>query len=111
MRRFIILLITLALSGFASVLHAELLDINTATEAQLADVMDGVGKVKAEAIVQDRDKNGKFKSVDDLERVKGIGKATIEKNRDKITVGSDAAVPAAAAPRAVAPAAAAAKSK
>lgn len=63
----------------------ELLDVNTANAEQLAKVMVGVGKTKAEAIVKDRETNGKFASVDDLDRVKGIGKATIEKNRAKLT--------------------------
>jgi competence protein ComEA len=63
----------------------KLLDINTATAEQFAKVMVGVGKAKAEAIVKDREANGKFTSVDDLDRVKGIGKATIEKNRAKLT--------------------------
>lgn len=44
-----------------------------------------MGKAKAAAIVKDREANGKFTSVDDLDRVKGIGKATIEKNRAKLT--------------------------
>lgn len=61
------------------------LDINTATAEQFAKVMTGVGKAKAEAIVKDREAKGKFNSVDDLDRVKGIGKATIDKNRAKLT--------------------------
>lgn len=65
---------------------AEPLDINTATADQLAAAMVGVGKAKAETIVKDREAHGPFKSVDDLERVKGIGKATIEKNKDKLMV-------------------------
>jgi competence protein ComEA len=83
---------------------AEPLDINAATAEQIADTLDGVGKAKAEAIVQDREKNGKFKSVDDLGRVKGIGAATIEKNRAKLTVGG-AEAPDAVAKPAAAPAA------
>lgn len=75
---------------FASLVSAEPLDINKATAEQLAEVLAGVGKSKAQAIVQDRERNGNFKSVDDLVRVKGIGKATLEKNRSKITVGGDA---------------------
>jgi competence protein ComEA len=77
------------LFAFASLALAEPLDINTATVEQLDTAMVGIGKVKAEAIFQDREKNGKFKSIDDLERVKGIGHATIEKNRGKITVGAE----------------------
>ncbi len=86
-------ILVLGLFIFAPLVFAEPLDINTATAEQLATTMTGVGKVKAEAIVQDREKNGKFKSVDDLDRVKGIGAATIEKNRAKITVGAGLPVP------------------
>lgn len=75
----------LALSLAAFGVLAEPVDLNTATADQIAEAMAGVGKTKAEAIIQDREKNGKFKSVDDLARVKGIKVATIAKNRDKIT--------------------------
>lgn len=77
------------------------LDINTATADQLAATIVGVGKAKAEAIVKDRETNGPFKIVDDLERVKGIGKATVEKNKDKLAVkavGTEAKPKEAAAP-------------
>ncbi len=79
----------LLLIGCAWCASAEQVDINSATADQIAQSLIGIGKAKAEAIVQDREKNGKFKSLDDLERVKGIGRATIEKNRDKIIVGMD----------------------
>lgn len=88
------------LFSVASLALAEPLDINAATAEQIADILDGVGKAKAEAIVQDREKNGKFKSVDDIGRVKGIGPATIEKNRAKLTVGGVEAPDAAAKPAA-----------
>ncbi|TAN47756.1 MAG: competence protein ComE [Methylococcaceae bacterium] len=79
---------------------AEPLDINTATADQLAAAMVGVGKAKAETIVKDRDAHGPFKSVEDMERVQGIGKATISKNKDKLMVkGAAPAVPAPAAPK------------
>ena len=74
----------------SSASFAESLDINTATAEQLEETLSGVGKVKAQAIVQDREKNGKFKSIDDLTRVKGIGRAIVEKNRGKLTVGAEA---------------------
>lgn len=77
---------------------AEALNINTATAEQFAATMVGVGKAKAEAIVKDREAHGPFKSVDDLDRVKGIGKSTIDKNRDKLTVGSEPASAKPAAP-------------
>ena len=79
------LLVSLSLLLGSMVAGAEPLDINTATVDQFDQVMVGVGKSKAEAIVKDRDTNGTFKSVDDLTRVKGIGTATVQKNRDKLT--------------------------
>ena len=52
-------------------------DINSADEKGL-DAVKGIGAVKAKAIVDERKKNGPFKSLDDVEkRVKGIGPATI----------------------------------
>jgi competence protein ComEA len=69
---------------------AEAVDINAAGAAELATALDGVGQSKAEAIVEYREANGPFKSVDDLALVKGIGAATIEKNRDKVTIAAPA---------------------
>lgn len=52
-------------------------NINSADEKSL-DAIKGIGAVKAKAIVDERTKNGPFKSLDDVEkRVKGIGPATI----------------------------------
>jgi len=64
---------------------AEVLDINTADATNLATTITGIGPVRAEAIVAFRKTNGPFASVDDLMLVKGIGSATIDKNRDKLT--------------------------
>ncbi|MGZ8243649.1 ComEA family DNA-binding protein [Methylomagnum sp.] len=90
MRHFIFGILALILSSIAPAVFADVLDINAATLEQFDQVMIGVGKVKAEIILHDREKNGPFKSVDDLVRVKGIGPATVKKNRAKITVGSAA---------------------
>lgn len=62
------------------------IDINTATQAEL-DKLPGIGPVKAKAIVEDRAKNGPFKSVDDLKRVKGIGGKTFDELKGQISVG------------------------
>lgn len=59
-------------------------NINTANAQQIADSLTGVGMVKAEAIVNYRKEHGKFKAVDDLTLVKGIGEKTVEKNRSDI---------------------------
>ena len=44
----------------------------------------GIGAKKAEAIVQYREKHGNFTAAEQLLEVQGIGKATLEKNRDRI---------------------------
>ena len=61
-------------------------NVNTATAAEIAEALNGVGKSKAEAIVKERETNGPYKSLDDLTRVKGIGAATISKNKESIVV-------------------------
>ncbi len=63
-----------AKSSNASVeyLTAHPVDLNTATQAQL-EVLPGVGPKMAERILAYRAENGGFKSVDDLDAVKGIG--------------------------------------
>lgn len=87
--------LSLVLALASTLALAEPLDINSANADQIAQAMVGVGKVKANAIIQDRDKNGKFKSVDDLTRVKGIKSSLIDKNRDKVAVGQVEGQPAA----------------
>ena len=57
------------------------ININTADAATLDRVLKGIGQVKAQAIVEYRQANGPFATVDDLDNVKGIGRATIDKNR------------------------------
>lgn len=59
------------------------LDINRATAAEL-DALKGIGPAKAQAIIEDRDKNGKYASVDDLLRVKGIGEKLLQAMQDGI---------------------------
>ena len=59
--------------------HADPVDINTANAMVISKSLKGIGIRKAKAIVAYREKNGNFKSVDDLAKVKGIGKKTLAK--------------------------------
>lgn len=61
-------------------------NINTASADALAELLTGIGPKKAEAIVAYREANGPFKTVDDLLNVKGVGPATLDKNRDRISL-------------------------
>lgn len=116
MRKSILILKSLLLSALlaTTAFAAQKVNINSADAATLDRVLVGIGPSKAEAIVAYRKANGAFRSPDQLASVKGIGLATIEKNRDRILVGGGApAAPAkagtaakSAAPRPAAKAAA-----
>ncbi|MFQ6758356.1 MAG: hypothetical protein D9V46_06710 [Deltaproteobacteria bacterium] len=60
-------------------------DINKATAKEL-NGLQGIGPAKAQAIVEYRQKNGQFKSTQDLSKVKGIGPKIVEKLGSSITV-------------------------
>ena len=60
------------------------LNINTASASEIQKALIGIGAKKAEAIVQYREKHGNFTVAEQLIEVQGIGKATLEKNRDRI---------------------------
>jgi len=64
----------------------EKVDINHASAETLSTVLSGVGLKKAQAIVIFRQEKGPFKKLQDLALVKGIGLATVEKNKAKITL-------------------------
>lgn len=54
------------------------ININEADEKQL-EKLPGIGPTKAKRIIEYREKNGKFKSLDELLNVNGIGPKTLEK--------------------------------
>lgn len=60
------------------------ININTADATQL-ETLSGIGEVLAERIIEHRESNGPFASVDDLLEVSGIGDATLAEFRDEIT--------------------------
>jgi competence protein ComEA len=66
-------------------------NINTATQAEL-ETLQGIGPAKAKAIIDHRKKNGSFKSADNLEKVSGIGPATLKRLRKDIAVGGTTVV-------------------
>ncbi|MFP5429388.1 MAG: ComEA family DNA-binding protein [Gammaproteobacteria bacterium] len=63
------------------------IDINAADAAALSRHLKGVGDKKAAAIVAYRDEHGPFRSLRDLEQVKGVGPVLLRKNRHLIYVG------------------------
>ncbi len=85
MNRFIQSLI-LSLAFCFPAFAAQPVNVNTADATTIAANLKGVGQSKAEAIVAYREKNGAFKSVDDLAKVKGIGEKTVAANREFILV-------------------------
>ena len=66
--------------------QAEKVNLNDADAATLQKELSGVGEAKANAIVTYRETNGPFASIDELLEVKGIGKAILDRNREKLEV-------------------------
>jgi competence protein ComEA len=73
-------------------------NVNTADVATIAKELDGIGKAKAQAIVEYRQKNGPFRSPEDLLKVEGIGQKVLDMNRGNIRLDKAAAAPAAGQP-------------
>ena len=84
----LILSLAVAQTGMA---QDNTIDINTASAEQLAEVLNGVGPAKSEAIVDYREQNGAFEHIDELVNVRGIGLRTVDKNRDLIELEADPA--------------------
>ncbi|WP_153447405.1 ComEA family DNA-binding protein [Vibrio algicola] len=59
-------------------------NVNTADANEIATMLKGIGEKKAQQIVDFRTENGKFKDLESLKQVKGIGQSTIDKNKDRI---------------------------
>lgn len=78
----------LAAVGFVALPAWSAVNINTATQSEL-EAVKGLGPAKAKAIIAYREKNGAFKSVDDLNNVKGFGKASIQKMQNDLYVGEE----------------------
>jgi len=74
-----------SVSSADSTTDHEMINLNTATAEEL-QTLNGIGETKAAAIIQYRTENGGFRSIEEICRVKGIGDATFNKIRDRITV-------------------------
>ena len=83
-------LFTLFCILFSFNVFAAPVNINSADAAAIDAAMKGVGEISAAAIVAYRTKNGPFKRVDDLTKVKGVGPKIVEKNRANLTIGEPA---------------------
>lgn len=90
MRRFTTMLMLLMSIFFTvSVFSAtSAVNINAATAKEISKSLNGIGIQKAQAIVAYRQANGAFADINDLLKVKGIGKKTLSKNEALISVGS-----------------------
>lgn len=72
-------------------------DLNRANAEQL-EALDGIGAAKARAIIEFRDANGPFATVDDLRQVRGIGDKLLAALKPQVTVAAGAAPAAAPQP-------------
>ena len=72
-------------ASVSAVVIQQPIDVNKATIEQLV-LLKGIGKKKAQAIIDYRSENGEFISVDDLMNVKGIGERFIENNRHLLKI-------------------------
>ena len=64
-----------------------MLDINRATAQQMVQLLPGIGETLAGRIVEYRELNGDFDTVDELLEVDGIGEKLLERIRDSIYAG------------------------
>src|SRR5258707_15027692 len=76
-----------AVSAFAAV------NVNTASKEELM-ALKGIGESKAQAIIDYRTKNGAFKSLEDLDKVKGVGPGIIAKIKDDVSFSGATTTPA-----------------
>ena len=76
------LLLTLPLLTVAA---GETVNINTADKEVLMTIK-GIGEKRAEAIIAYREKNGPFKTIDQLAEIRGVGQMFVDNNRDLLVV-------------------------
>lgn len=89
-RMMVITLLAVVLVGWIGLNHtmageAAKININTASVEELTQ-LNGIGSSHATSIIEFREKNGPFKTPQDLTQVPRIGQKTFEKNKDRIRV-------------------------
>lgn len=77
------LLLTLCMLFFFAASAFAAVNVNTA-DLKALESLPGIGAAKAQAIIDYRTQNGKFKSIDDLKKVKGISDKILEKIKAEI---------------------------
>ena len=61
------------------------INLNTATEKELQE-LPGIGPAISARIIEYRQTNGDFQTIEDIKKVRGIGNAKFEKLKDKVTI-------------------------
>ena len=74
------------LSSESATVNTEKININTADISQLME-LEEIGEKKALAIIEYREKNGKFRIPEEITNVNGISEGILRKNIDRITTG------------------------
>lgn len=71
--------------GVDAIAQQQVVNLNTADVEELT-TLPGIGESKAKLIIEYRTKVGKFKSIEELMNISGIGEAMFEKVKDKVTI-------------------------
>ena len=71
-------------SNVEEVVKLELVNVNTANAEQLA-TLPGIGESRALRIINYREQNGKIKSLEELNEIKGFGERSIAKLKGRVT--------------------------
>jgi competence protein ComEA len=81
--------VVLAFGSVGMTAEGPKIDLNKATAEELT-ALDRIGEAIAQRIVDYRDQNGPFETIEDLKKVKGIGEKIFEMNKDRITASGRA---------------------
>ena len=97
MNKLMLLVIGFVMASFSALAAV---NVNTATQEQL-ESLNGIGPAKAKAIIDYRQKNGGFKTLEDLDKVPGIGEGVLGKIKSDVTLTGASSVKAEAKPAAL----------